>query len=77
MGKLLWKGKKWRTLNADEREFLMGYPEGYTKSLGDNDSRCCAIGNSFHVPAIRLLVAMIYGLQVPVSANRSNTPEGF
>ncbi|CAK0867015.1 unnamed protein product, partial [Prorocentrum cordatum] len=55
-----------RTLVANERESMMGYPKGYTpRALRQNDkgkaklledTRCALIGNSFHAPSVAWLL---------------------
>ena len=76
---LLWKGSRWRTLSAKEREELMGFPLDYTSKLHGNqvtndskgdsvleDARCSALCNTFHSPSIVLFLALIFQLpQVP------------
>ena len=56
-----------RPLNAAERERAMGFPRNYTRGLtlpGKNseDSRCHALGNTFHVPSILLMLLLLFDL---------------
>ena len=53
-----------RVLSAAERERLMGYPPDWTAPLraqrqSQEDVRCHAIGNGFHIPSILLILAIM------------------
>ena len=81
---LVWRGSDWRTLSAAERELLMGFPQAYTAELKSNfdhdhkqyqhenleDFRCHAIGNSFHVPSVMLILALLLHMPTMPNADR-------
>ena len=60
---LLWREGVWRLPSISERERLMGFSEGYiSEAIPPKLSKdaafnlgCCMIGNTFHVPSIKLL----------------------
>ena len=61
------KGALLRVLDAEEREQAMCYPPGWTRGLRTNgkseeDSRCHAVGNGFHIPSVALLMAILFHL---------------
>ena len=56
-----------RVLNAEERESLMGYPQGWTAHLrthacSEEDTRCHEIGCGVHLPSIMLLLTVLFHL---------------
>ena len=66
-GNVVWKGARARALAADEREVLMGFPQGFTASLARGphasveDARRHALGNTFHVPSVMLVLFVLFG----------------
>ena len=73
-GNMVWKENAVRPLNAEESEELMGLPRSYTGTLQPNtgqtqdDARLSAIGNTFHVPSIVLLLALLFNPLSPADA---------
>ena len=86
-GNLVWKGSSWRTLSADEREVLMGFPQKYTAKLQHSttdaakqhdkqkleDYRCHALGNSFRVPSSMLVLALLFHMPSMPNAEMHKT----
>ena len=67
-----------RTINAEERAHMMGYPKNWTRGLNmchqgrdEEYSRCHAVGNGFHLPSVKLLLVIIFGLMTPKAAMES------
>ena len=73
-GNMVWKGDVGRALSAEEGEELMGFPAGYTEQLDPPKgtkkevARRHAIGNSFHVPSIVLMLALLVCPHAPRAA---------
>ena len=73
-GNMLWKGNQARPTTPEESEEVMGFPRGYTEGLKapkgkcSKDARQGALGNSFHVPSIVLLLALLFNPLAPVEA---------
>ncbi len=59
-------------VSADDREVLHGFPKGFGRKLhgkGDEpqeDARCRAIGQGFHIPSVMLVLVLL--LNLPVQA---------
>eukprot|EP00971_Amphidinium_carterae_P349379 6490989-Amphidinium_carterae.1 len=58
---MVWNGEHARPLTATERESLMGLPMGYTAGL-DEDRRCSAIGNGFHIPSVIVMLLLVLNI---------------
>ena len=73
-GNMVWKGEAARSLSPEEAEDVMGFPKGYTKNLRTgngqtvHDARLSAIGNSFHIPSVVLLLALLFNPLAPADA---------
>ena len=78
-GNMVWKDQAARPLSADEREQLMGFPSGYTASLGrgkhpcQSDARCHAMGNTFHIPCIIVLLVLLFSTDAAAAATSSTS----
>ena len=64
-GNMLWKGTESRPLNERESEQLMGFPPDYTEELAPEQGQSArtarrhALGNTFHIPSIMVLLALL------------------
>ena len=65
-GNMVWRGHTARQLTADETEVSMGLPECYSRQLKKGPfpdvetARCHAIGKSFHVPSIVVIITLLF-----------------
>ena len=80
-GNVVWKDNEARPLNPEESEDVSGFPRGYTAALKDpkggsnKNVRLSALGNSFHVPSIILILALLFNPTQPAEALHSAKPE--
>ena len=64
-GNMVWSGPTARPINEEEAEELLGFPSSYTSSLEPatgqtkRTARRHALGNTFHVPSIVLLMSLL------------------
>eukprot|EP00971_Amphidinium_carterae_P083264 1647994-Amphidinium_carterae.2 len=64
---MVWRGAESRTLSAREREALMCLPYDYTAPFNE-DRRCSAIGNGFHVPSVIIILLLLFGIPHALAA---------
>ena len=73
-GNMVWKGAAARPLSVEESEEVMGFPRGYTAKLDSKgrdsreNARLHALGNTFHVPSIVILLALLFNPLAPSDA---------
>ena len=68
---LVWKRDCARPLCAEEREVLHGFPKDFgldmtedAKTQSNESRRCSAVGNGFHIPSLKLLLALLLNLSI-------------